>query len=1160
MKLLNSIFRNKITYEILGLLFLSLIIWFGLDFIKFGEENVSAGVTTKATLILFSWLVWVIVRLALKLKDKQTNAALTKGLTDNAVVKSDATPRSKAEEDVLRKKFQDSLNMLAKSKIGIGKKQLYQLPWYILIGPPGAGKTTALSNSGLNFPLLNQGGQASVEGVGGTLNCDWWFTDEGVLIDTAGRFTTQENDKGGDTSGWFGFLNLLKKYRKRRPLNGVLVVLSASDLLLKSDTHIKQLAQTVRKRLDELYKKLGTEPPVYLVISKLDLLEGFSAYYQNLNVQERNAALGFALNHAEDTTAELLKPKLGGLLNSVETRVFRKLNQEREQESRQRLQSYPSQFEQLLASVLRFTSEAFSADNYREQPFLRGLYFSSATQEGNPIDRMMSAVSGHFNLGRSDTKAQFGSGKSYFLQGLFKNIIFPEANLGGVNAHIETRLLWTRRIMILGAATITFLAALAWSTSTYQNQVLMEEAKQKVDEFSALLDKHQEDETDLSLLHSTLSKLDEAKALYSENESPWIENLGLYDEGPARSIDHLYKQALRTVLLPELRNLSEKRITRKLKKNDKDGLFTDLKVYLMLEDTARRENAILLAYYNDYVAKEAPSLTDTQQGLAKHITNLFATPNLSTALSEDLVAKTRKQLLRQPAPEMVYQVFLNQQAKEESQWISDQASEKTLDAFGITLKSTHDKIPYQFTREAYVKADFSSNSKLVTNYKDNRWVLGQTGDEEILESEVARIAKQVRNLYLDDYLAYWENRAKSLSLNMPRQLSQLEKELQVTADASQSPIRELANIIRKNTQLTLSLPEKKEGSLVGEAVKAISQKALKPTRVDRKFKDLHKWYGSEDENSIMFRKTFSTLEDLRNYVADISLSSTPSEDAFNAVKKRFVNRPKDAIRRMFIEGNNAPYPVSKWLTLAANRAWSAVVSTSYNHSRAQKQSLLCSPFKATLENRFPFANVTRDANANDFNEFFKPMGIEDQYTNQFIRPFIDINTKKAKSLDGLSYAISEGTLSMMKRAQAIRSAYFTLNKDAATLELEFTPIKLDRSVRSFSYQIDQDQARISYRHGPKLPTSVSWVAGKQTRTLASFIDVNGTEREQEFNGDWSLVRALYANQIQSENRRNLMQMNFDIDGRQARYQVKSQVPLEAVQYRSTMKYECSGEL
>lgn len=102
-----------------------------------------------------------------------------------------------------------------------------------LTGPPGAGKSTLLMESGLNFPAMGQGPRG-VRGIGGTRNCDWWFTEEAILLDTAGRYTTQDDDR----AEWDEFLQLLKKTRRQSPINGALVVVSVEDLLAMSEAGI----------------------------------------------------------------------------------------------------------------------------------------------------------------------------------------------------------------------------------------------------------------------------------------------------------------------------------------------------------------------------------------------------------------------------------------------------------------------------------------------------------------------------------------------------------------------------------------------------------------------------------------------------------------------------------------------------------------------------------------------------------------------------------------------------------------------------------------------------------------------------------------------------------------------------------------------------------
>src|ERR1700754_2833645 len=122
-----------------------------------------------------------------------------------------------AEEEAaaLRERFTAALRLVGRTRFSRG--YLHQRPWYAIIGPPGAGKTTALMNAGLKFPLAGELGHDPLRGVGGTRYCDWWFTDDAVLIDTAGRYTTQDSNTGVDRAGWDAFLDMLKETRSRQP-------------------------------------------------------------------------------------------------------------------------------------------------------------------------------------------------------------------------------------------------------------------------------------------------------------------------------------------------------------------------------------------------------------------------------------------------------------------------------------------------------------------------------------------------------------------------------------------------------------------------------------------------------------------------------------------------------------------------------------------------------------------------------------------------------------------------------------------------------------------------------------------------------------------------------------------------------------------------------
>ncbi len=225
-KLLRLIF-NRWVFAAIGLLAISLLIWFVGPLVTVADYRPLESESNRTILIVVVVAVFVARLIWRLLMARRANAKLTEGLVEQAAV--EPPPKADAEEvAALRKRFDDAINVLKqvnRQKPGIralipGRQYLYDLPWYVVIGAPGAGKTTLLVNSGLKFPLAEQFGQHKIRGVGGTRNCDWWFTDEAVLLDTAGRYTTQESNAEVDKGAWTGFLQLLKKHRPRRPING----------------------------------------------------------------------------------------------------------------------------------------------------------------------------------------------------------------------------------------------------------------------------------------------------------------------------------------------------------------------------------------------------------------------------------------------------------------------------------------------------------------------------------------------------------------------------------------------------------------------------------------------------------------------------------------------------------------------------------------------------------------------------------------------------------------------------------------------------------------------------------------------------------------------------------------------------------------------------
>ncbi|MCU0788943.1 MAG: hypothetical protein MUC91_12305, partial [Verrucomicrobia bacterium] len=183
-------------------------------------------------------------------------------------------PNKRAELDKLRQKFQKGLQEF-KSR----GKDIYRLPWYVIIGEPGSGKSEALRHSGIEFP---PGMQDEMQGSGGTVNMDWWFTNRGIILDTAGSMLFNEA-KAGESPQWRAFLTLLRKARPNCPVNGLFLVLSVESLIKDSADTIAQKASRLAQQLDLIQRTLDVRFPVYLLVTKSDLLIGFREFFDGID-------------------------------------------------------------------------------------------------------------------------------------------------------------------------------------------------------------------------------------------------------------------------------------------------------------------------------------------------------------------------------------------------------------------------------------------------------------------------------------------------------------------------------------------------------------------------------------------------------------------------------------------------------------------------------------------------------------------------------------------------------------------------------------------------------------------------------------------------------------------------------------------------------------
>ena len=369
----------------------------------------------------------------------------------------------------LQDRWKEAITALRKSHLKKYGNPLYVLPWYMVIGESGSGKTTAIQSARLSSPFVEI---RRTSGISGTRNCDWWFFEQAVLLDTAGRYAIPV-DEGRDKDEWQKFLRLLAKFQKKEPINGLVVTIPADKLASSGPDELEEEGRSIRRRIDELMRVLGAKFPVYVLVTKCDLIQGMTTFCDTLPEETLGQAMGM-INQDLSADVELFTgnsiQSLGERLRDLRLLLFHK---SRSKAPDPALLLFPEEFERLKPGLNAFMKGTLQENPYQETPILRGIFFSSGKQEGSPYSHFLK------ELGLIDEQEVLpGTSKGLFLHEFFSRIMPADR---GLFAPTQRTLEWSRLTRNLGlvawlAVAIAICGLLSFSFA--RNLMIMREVDQ----------------------------------------------------------------------------------------------------------------------------------------------------------------------------------------------------------------------------------------------------------------------------------------------------------------------------------------------------------------------------------------------------------------------------------------------------------------------------------------------------------------------------------------------------------------------------------------------------------------------------------------------------------------------------------------------------------
>ena len=872
---------------------------------------------------------------------------------------------------------------------------------------------------------------------------------------------------------------MLGRNRPRQPINGVIVAISIADVLNLSAKEVAAHADAIRKRLDELHEELKIDFPVYAVFTKMDLVEGFTQYFADLDETKRQAVWGATFQTLDKKANNVGKvpEEIDLLIQRISERMPERLQEEPDLRSRAILFGFPAQLGAIRKPIADFLNRVFEPTRYQTTAILRGFYFTSGTQEGTPFDAVIGALQKSYGVQSLGSVGFSGTGKSFFLADLLTKVIFGEAGWVSTNIAAVRRSFALRAaaFALIGLATAGILGL--WWMSYTRNAALITATDQGVTDYASIAGPFikQNSVTDPNLLpiYELIGSLPNLPVGYAKrnDSTPVEQTFGLSQRPRLQDASNdLYRQALERLLRPRLILSLEQQIQKNI--DDPSFVYEALKVYLMLGGKAPQvDNDLILDWFTrDWEDRTFPGAPNAQGRalLRQHLEAMLDMDDgqaRKVSLNGPLVEQAQATLARMRVAERAYTLLKSEAHNAEVEdWLATQRGGPDMNlvfeaANGANLDTV--RVPGFFTYDGFYAGLLAHLQTIRDKLQKDNWVLGASGDQNAVQQQFASLYPGILELYGRDFIAAWTAAINNLQLKPL--LNDKPKYLKLSAaSAPTSPIRLIFESIRDETALTRERPKPpaekdssldkakdkaqeealtKAGSRLGSVGREALDLAMKSQRkagdpppetpgasIEAYFKPIAIMVDGQP-GSRPIDQLLANLNELYRQLVLAAENPAQAKQALEQVDVQVASLRANATR--------LPQPLAGMIDkIAKDAAGDANASSIAQIADAMAQNVtgICQQITA---NRYPFAKSDRDTPLGDFAKLFAPNGIIDKFYSANLDPLVNRSGKRWvwRTNPNLARKLSDTTLRQFQQAADIRDAFFPTGGATPNVEL-----------------------------------------------------------------------------------------------------------------------------
>jgi type VI secretion system protein ImpL len=870
--------------------------------------------------------------------------------------------------------------------------------------------------------------------------------------------------------------------------------------------------EAAQRRLTELNRELGIQLPVYLVVTKCDLVAGFTEYFDDLSHDGRKQVWGVTFPYEQTVSNEApqqVPEQFDALITRLNERVFERVEDVRDVRRRTRIFAFPQQFAALRDPLTRFVTEVFAATRFDRQILLRGVYFTSGTQDGTPIDRLLSGIGRRFGVAAEAIVPTSGPGKAYFVERLLREVLLPESGLAGVNRRLEARKAAVQLGSYAAVAAVAVLGVVLWSISYARNRAYLDQAATDVAAIKKL--PLAAPTAPLDALRPRLDALAALVQSADRRDKPWSMRWGLFQgDAIGDAARDAYARELDGTLLPRVAAQIQRRLVEYARRPE--DLYVYFKAYLMFREPEHLDKAHLKQMADLEWADPRVAAAETGRAMSAHFGSLLDYKETLRPLSldEQLIAQVRSSIRQASMARIMYSGVKTKYAKDSrSVDVAAQAGLNTDRVFkrksGATLI-----VPALFGRTVFEEVTGRERAALTRQLEEDRWVWGEAN---AALGDPATISAEVTALYEQEYAAAWDEFLEDLEFASFPTIGETTEALRIVA-SSTSPLRGLVRIVTDNTNLVQPAGAAPTAGLV-EQLKAKASQTFKTTVgraigasavtpgliVAARFESIHRlMVGEEDKRPI--EAILAIIRDIEAQLGKLG----PDIAAANSVKA--LSDPE--LRRLLLslqqQAEGLPDNIGRLIFDIGSKALDAVNVNASERIRTNYQQQVLPSCNQLIANRYPFERgTTADVTLADFGKVFGTDGIFHKFFKEFLAEQVDTSAQVWKLRPGAA-GVSRGILDQFADAERLREMFFVSSGDRPSLRFSVVASNLDADSSRFVLHVDDSSAETK----PAVATrsTLEW-PGKTGQANAYFEDRRfRAETAFEMSGPWALFRMI----------------------------------------------------